>query len=290
MDLMNAAEDDDGNPAEAFKPSDLFNPGYQRIYQCIAHRAMHPEDKELPPLDPRFVAGVLPMPEVVERAKRSLDDFKAAFELTKVEVDKEDNRKRFKKGVDNAKELEKSVLNAAAAAQADLVPTESTTFDTVSGSAITSVGTADPINDFKTLMARSDAGMLVAAMNQMSSRIVSFLRESIGTQYFQKALSCIIAFREESVDKKEYRRYNELLRDLKRLCLEEDFDRFKGFWGLLTKESHPVGLIVSGEVSESDVGSADAAEFLSDTVEASQIASVAPVEEEDDEDLLGMLD
>ncbi|KAJ3017541.1 UNVERIFIED_CONTAM: X-ray repair cross-complementing protein 5 [Siphonaria sp. JEL0065] len=148
-----------------------------------------------------------------------------------------------------------------------------------------SVGTADPVNDFKTLMARSHAGMLVAAMNQMSSRIGSFLRESIGTQYFQKTLSCIIAFREESVDKKEYRRYNELLRDLKRLCWKRRLTGFKGFGGQLKKESHPVGLIVSGEVFESDVGIAGAAEFLSDIVEASQIASVAPAEEEEDEDL-----
>ncbi|KAI9329498.1 SPOC like C-terminal domain-containing protein [Obelidium mucronatum] len=260
MDLMNAL-DDDGELSEAFKPCDLFNPGYQRIYQCIAHRAIHLEDKQLPPLDPRFVAGVLPMPEVLERAKRSLDDFKSAFELTKVEADKEDNRKRFKKGVDNAKEIERSVLNAAAAAQTDISGgVAATTFDAVSGSAITSVGTADPVTDFKTLMARADAGIAGAAMNQMASRVVSFLRESIGSQYFAKALTCIVAFREESVDKKHHKRFNDLLVELKRL--------FSG----------------------SEYTSQDAVEFFSDTVESSVPASIEAVEEEDDQDLIDMLD
>ncbi|KAI9324892.1 SPOC like C-terminal domain-containing protein [Obelidium mucronatum] len=290
MDLMNAL-DDDGELSEAFKPCDLFNPGYQRIYQCIAHRAIHLEDKQLPPLDPRFVAGVLPMPEVLERAKRSLDDFKSAFELTKVEADKEDNRKRFKKGVDNAKEIERSVLNAAAAAQTDISGgVAATTFDAVSGSAITSVGTADPVTDFKTLMARADAGIAGAAMNQMASRVVSFLRESIGSQYFAKALTCIVAFREESVDKKHHKRFNDLLVELKRLCLEQEEERFKPFWILLKRESNPVGLISVSEVSGSEYTSQDAVEFFSDTVESSVPASIEAGEEEDDQDLIDMLD
>ncbi|KAJ3283149.1 X-ray repair cross-complementing protein 5 [Rhizoclosmatium sp. JEL0117] len=283
MDLMTALDSDDGEPGEAYKPSDLFNPGYQRMYQCIAHRAINPKSKDLPPLDPRFVAGVLPMPELVDKAKRSLEAFKSAFEITKIDLEKEDNRKRFKRGVDNAKELEKDVLNAAASAAADIA----TSFDNVAGAAVTSVGTADPVSDFKALVSRNDEGVVAAAMNQMAARVIGFIKESIGSQFYGKAVSCLVAMREEGVKRGLWNRYNELMGEVKGLSFD---DRYKGFWGVVKKETKQVGLISVSDVAGSRVSDVEAAEFFADAVAGSFIASADAAEEEEEEDLLGMLD
>jgi hypothetical protein len=71
---------------EAYKPTEVFNPTYQRMWQCISYRAINQDTKELPPMDPRFVAGVLPLPELVEKSKPHLESLKEAFAITKGEV------------------------------------------------------------------------------------------------------------------------------------------------------------------------------------------------------------
>ncbi|KAJ3069683.1 X-ray repair cross-complementing protein 5 [Podochytrium sp. JEL0797] len=290
MDLMHAVEDD-GETKEAYKTEDVFNPGYQRIWQCIAHRALNPEAKDLPEMDPRFTAGVMPMVEVLERGKRALEEVKAAFEITKVEIDKEDNRKRFKKGVDNAKDIERTVLNAAAAASSSTTTT--TSFDTMSTNAITSVGTADPVSDFKTLLARTtDVATQPAIMSQLSSRIVSFIKESIGPQYYPKAFSCIVAFRQESIRLETCTAFNTFMVSLKSTCAAES--RLMPFWELLKKENDSggaaVGLIKGKEVSEGGVSVDEAVRFFAAEEEAEVQASAEVVEEVDEQDLLDMLD
>ncbi|KAJ3201024.1 ribosomal protein S14, S11 [Entophlyctis luteolus] len=268
MDLMTAI-DEDGEKLEAYKATDIFNPGYQRIYQCIAYRLMHPDVKELPPLDPRFVAGVFPMPEVVARAERSFSDLKTAFNITKIEVNKEDNRKRFKRGVDNAKNIEQEVISAAAAQAANLSGSNpsATTFGLVSSLGITSVGTAEPVSDFKAIAVRigsTEEGrtMLAAAMNQMSAHIIAFVKESIGSQFYDKAMSCMVAFREESVDKQMPQRYNEFTDELKALCGIGGDERCKKFWDFWKEAAaaRDVGPITNEEVEASTVTADEAAE------------------------------
>lgn len=51
MDLMTAYRDEDDQPMEALQPKLTFNPVIQRVYQCVQHRAIHP-DEPIPELDP----------------------------------------------------------------------------------------------------------------------------------------------------------------------------------------------------------------------------------------------
>ncbi|KAJ3119517.1 X-ray repair cross-complementing protein 5 [Physocladia obscura] len=291
MDLSTAIVDDDGEKFEAYKSIDIFNPGYQRIYQCIAYRVMNPGEKKLPPLDPRFVAGVLPMPELVEKAKRSFELVKDSFSIIKIETDKEDNRKRFKKGVDNAEDIERDVISAAAASAANINPTSDvTTFSFVSGSTVTSVGSAEPVADFAALLSRGDPVVSTAAMNQLAARVVAFVRESLGAQFYPKAISCIVALRRESIARKECIRYNDLLVELKALTADNsDQIQCKPFWAALKKESNTVGLITKQDVSESAFNVEEAAEFFETAALPASIIELEPVEE-DDQDLIDMLD
>ncbi|KAJ3248630.1 X-ray repair cross-complementing protein 5 [Chytriomyces hyalinus] len=304
MDLMNAIEDD-GEFTEAYKPADVFNPGYQRMYQCIAHRAMNPDDEDLPALDPRFVAGVLPMPELVERAKRSLEEVKSAFQITKIEVNKETNKAIFKKNLEKASEMERLLAEAAAGtAEGSSSNALDTSFQQVSGDLIESVGTADPIHDFKAIVSRSStsanasesSALISIAMNQMSDRIISFVKESFGSQFYTKAISCIIALRDESVSRQVCKRYNELMMDLKRMCKDAvQVDAYKAFWDTLVSKgvSGGVGLITKDEVGggESEYNRDDAIEFYASTAPSAPASmAVDEVAEVDEQDLIDMLD
>ncbi|KAJ3064776.1 X-ray repair cross-complementing protein 5, partial [Quaeritorhiza haematococci] len=81
MDLMEAVEVD-GQPHEAYKIRDVFNPAYQRLYQCIAVRALNPK-APLPEVDPRVVAGISPLPELMEKSKEPAERLKEAFKIEK---------------------------------------------------------------------------------------------------------------------------------------------------------------------------------------------------------------
>lgn len=51
MDLSTALRDEDDEPVEALQPKNTFNPVVQHLNQCMAHRALNP-DEPLPTLDP----------------------------------------------------------------------------------------------------------------------------------------------------------------------------------------------------------------------------------------------
>lgn len=68
---------------EAFKPKDIFNPAWQRLYQCIAHRAIHPDASDLPPINPQILACIEPLPDVVKKAEEAAAKLAKCFTITK---------------------------------------------------------------------------------------------------------------------------------------------------------------------------------------------------------------
>ncbi|NXC45599.1 XRCC5 protein, partial [Penelope pileata] len=83
-------EDDDGETFEdLFKPSKIPNPHFQRLYQCLQHKAFHPNEP-LPPIE-QHLLEMLEMPCVVrERCKAPLEKVKALFPLKDVGKKKEE--------------------------------------------------------------------------------------------------------------------------------------------------------------------------------------------------------
>ncbi|XP_067155335.1 X-ray repair cross-complementing protein 5 isoform X1 [Apteryx mantelli] len=91
IDSMNLVyEDDDGESFEdLFKPSKIPNPHFQRLYQCLQHKAFYPNEP-LPPIEPHLLE-MLEMPCVVkERCQAPLEKVKALFPLKDVGKKKED--------------------------------------------------------------------------------------------------------------------------------------------------------------------------------------------------------
>jgi len=81
LDLMTASKDEDGEPMESLKPKFTYNPVLQRFYQCVQHRALHP-NAPLPPLDPVISQYCNPDQQLFTAAKRQLEDFKRLFPLS----------------------------------------------------------------------------------------------------------------------------------------------------------------------------------------------------------------
>ena len=59
--------DEVGKTTEAFKPKQMFNPVLQRLYQCIRHRSLHP-DQLLPDLDPMIADCLQPPADIVRQS------------------------------------------------------------------------------------------------------------------------------------------------------------------------------------------------------------------------------
>uniref|UniRef100_A0A452H2P5 Ku domain-containing protein n=1 Tax=Gopherus agassizii TaxID=38772 RepID=A0A452H2P5_9SAUR len=74
-------EDDDGETTEdIFKTSKIPNPQFQRLYQCLQHKAFHP-DQPLPPIEQHLLEMLETPQEVRERCQAPFEKIKALFPL-----------------------------------------------------------------------------------------------------------------------------------------------------------------------------------------------------------------
>ena len=80
------------------------------------------------------------------------------------------------------------------------------------------VGSVQPARDFAAMLARRDADVVVPAMEQLRARIRQFVRDSIGGQYFAKALDALVALRRGCVAEDEPALFNDLLLELQQHC------------------------------------------------------------------------
>uniref|UniRef100_A0A8C3U1K5 X-ray repair cross-complementing protein 5 n=1 Tax=Catharus ustulatus TaxID=91951 RepID=A0A8C3U1K5_CATUS len=89
IDSMNLVREDGETFEDLFKTSKIPNPHFQRLYQCLQHKAFHP-DKPLPSIE-QHLLEMLEMPHVVrERCQAPLERVKALFPLKEVGKKKEE--------------------------------------------------------------------------------------------------------------------------------------------------------------------------------------------------------
>ncbi|KFM64580.1 X-ray repair cross-complementing protein 5, partial [Stegodyphus mimosarum] len=80
MDLSAASVEDDGSVCESLKPKTTVNPYLQRLYQCLQHRAFHP-DKPLPEIAPQIKDIINPLPNVLQKAEPYMQKIRTLFTL-----------------------------------------------------------------------------------------------------------------------------------------------------------------------------------------------------------------
>ncbi|NXE88598.1 XRCC5 protein, partial [Menura novaehollandiae] len=246
IDSMNLVYEDGETFEDLFKPSKIPNPHFQRLYQCLQHKAFHP-DKPLPPIE-QHLLEMLEMPHVVrERCQAPLERVKALFPLKEVYKKKEEKTAQdiFKDNEDEPN-LKKPKIEDEEGSFSILKLAEGS---------ITSVGSVNPAEDFRILVRKKNADFKDVSQ-QLINRIDQFL-ENKGSQYYMKGIDCIRVFREEAMKLCKVQCFNDFLQALKSKLEDKALG---DFWEIMTQDR--ISLISKDEAEESSVTSEEAEKFL----------------------------
>ncbi|NXJ15466.1 XRCC5 protein, partial [Odontophorus gujanensis] len=248
IDSMNLVyEDDDGETFEdLFKPSKIPNPHFQRLYQCLQHKAFHPNEP-LPPIE-QHLLEMLEVPCVVkERCKAPLEKVKALFSL------KEAGKKKEEK---TAQDIFKDDEDGASAKRQKIEDEEdSFSIMKLAEGNVTSVGSVNPAEDFRILVRQKNADFKDVSQ-QLINRIDQFL-ENRSSQYYIKGINCIRVFREEAVKLSKVWCFNDFLQALKSKVEDK---ALADFWDTVVQDR--ISLITKDEAEGSSVTSEEAEKFL----------------------------
>ncbi|XP_034549343.1 X-ray repair cross-complementing protein 5 [Notolabrus celidotus] len=273
IDSMMLVEEEEGEKNDLFKVHQIPNPAFQRHFQCLHHRAVNPSTP-LPPMEP-WLKAALERPDVInERCQDPLEEVKKKFPLTEVEKKKKLKTSAQIFGKDSEEPDAKK-------AKGDEEEEEYNLADIAEGS-VTSVGSVDPARDFRTLIKRKTLPF-GEACQQLTHRIEQLLSNK-NTHYYMKSITCIQAFREQSVKLENADLYNSYLQSLKRSIPNRGLGVF---WDLLVQDA--ITLISKDEVEGSTVSKSEANQFLVPE-EKKEEAAAPPTEDTGDlDDLLDMM-
>ncbi|XP_045909206.1 X-ray repair cross-complementing protein 5 [Micropterus dolomieu] len=271
--MMLVEEDEKSEKKDLFKVHHIPNPAFQRHFQCLHHRGVSP-GTPLPPMEP-WLKAVLERPDVIgERCQAPLEELKRKFPLTEVEKKKQLKTSAQIFGKDSEEPEAKK-------AKGDEEDEEYNLADIAEGS-VTSVGSVDPARDFRTLI-RQKTVAFGEVCQQLTHRIEQLLSNK-NTHYYMKSITCIQAFREQSVKLGNADLYNSYLQSLKRSIPNRGLEVF---WDLLVQDA--VTLISKDEAEGSTVSKNEANQFL--VAEEKKEEAAAPTAEDtgDVDDLLDMM-
>ncbi|EPZ30967.1 Ku70/Ku80 beta-barrel domain-containing protein [Rozella allomycis CSF55] len=268
MDLMTAARDEDGDPMELFKPRDTYNVAYQAVYQAIQERVLHP-DKPLKELDEELIKHISPLES--KKAAESAFTLHNLYKLEMVEKEEAPAARIF--ASNDFEELEKSLEGVR---PGDV--TEKSLADSISAE-ISSVGTADPIGDFNSMINNRKRDLVSKAIKEMSEMIIKIVNESFGDQMYAKACECVVALRKGSVQEQEWEEFNNYLGKLKSSF--KGSKRRDGFWQVI--KAKEISLISSIECGSSSISPEEKSKFLEDEIETAAPVEEAKDEQEDDD-------
>ncbi|XP_035860194.1 X-ray repair cross-complementing protein 5 [Sander lucioperca] len=270
IDSMMLVEGDDQK--DMFKVHHIPNPAFQRHFQCLHHRAVSP-GTPLPPMEP-WLKTALERPDVIsERCHVPLEEIKRKFPLTEVE-----KKKKLKT---SAQIFGKDSEEPDAKKEKGDEEEEYSLADIAEGS-VTSVGSVDPARDFRTLIRKKS--LPFGEVCQQLTRRIEQLLSNKNTHYYMKSITCIQAFREQSVKLGDANLYNGYLQSLKRSIPNRGLEVF---WNLLVQDA--ITLISKDEVEGSTVSKNEANQFLV-SEEKKEEASTPQAEDTGDvDDLLDMM-
>ncbi|XP_071603868.1 X-ray repair cross-complementing protein 5 [Heliangelus exortis] len=249
IDSMNlVSEDDDGeNFEDLFKPSKIPNPHFQRLYQCLQHKAFHPNEP-LPPIE-QHLLEMMEIPRVVkERCHAPLEKVKALFPLKEVSKKKEEKTAQdiFKDNSEDGPNPKKPKIEDEEGSFSIMKLAEGN---------VTSVGSVNPAEDFRILVRQKNADFKDVSQ-QLIHRIDQFL-ENKGSQYYMKGINCIRVFREEAIKLSKVQCFNDFLQALKSKVEDK---AFADFWEIVIQDR--ISLITKVEAEGSLVTSEEAEKFL----------------------------
>ncbi|KAI7808737.1 X-ray repair cross-complementing protein 5 [Triplophysa rosa] len=270
--MMLVEKDEDGETVDIFKPNHLPNPQFQRLYQCLHHRGVNPDDP-LPAIEP-WLQRVLEPPQAVSaRCQAPLRDVRTEFPLKEVVKKKEVKTSADVFGSSAGEPDAKRVKVSE--------ETEFNLADITEGS-VTSVGSVNPARDFQKLI-RQKSVPFHQACQQLIGRTEQLLGNR-SAEYYMKSITCIQGFREQSVKCGNAELFNSHMQSLKRSVPDRNLQEF---WDLLVQDA--LTLISSDEVDSSTISKQDAKQFLELEQKADAEAASAKDDTGDVDDLLDMM-
>ncbi|XP_052605775.1 X-ray repair cross-complementing protein 5 [Peromyscus californicus insignis] len=272
MSLVKRSEEEDAIE-DLFPTSKIPNPEFQRLFQCLLHRVLHPQER-LPPI-PQHILNMLDAPtEIKAKCEIPLSKVKTLFPLTDAAKKKDqvtaqdifqDNHEEGPAAKKCKTEKEESHISVSSLAEGN----------------VTKVGSVNPVENFRVLVRQKIASFEEASL-QLISRIEQFL-DTNETLYFMKSMECIKAFREEAIQFSEELRFNSFLEALRE---KVEIKQLNHFWEIVVQDG--VTLITKDEGPGSSVTTEEATKFLAPKDKAKEDA--AELEEGGDvDDLLDMI-
>ncbi|XP_075385458.1 X-ray repair cross-complementing protein 5 isoform X2 [Tenrec ecaudatus] len=272
MSLVRKDEEED-TVEDLFPTTKIPNPQFQRLFQCLLHRALHPQDP-LPPIQPHILSMLEPPTEVTANCQVPLSKIKALFPLTEA-TKRKDQVTAQNIFQDNREEGPASKICKTEEGDVHF------SISSLAEGHVTKVGSVNPAENFRVLVRQKNASFEEAS-HQLASHIEQFL-DANETLYFTKAVDCIRAFRDEAVQFSEEQRFNSFLRNLREKVQVKPFGHF---WEIVVQDG--ITLISRDEASGSSVTAEEAKKFL--TLDEKPAEDAARCEDSGDvDDLLDMM-
>ncbi|KAM5152519.1 X-ray repair cross-complementing protein 5 [Mantella aurantiaca] len=270
IDDMSLVSGDGEDLEDLFKPSKIPNPQFQRLFQCLQHKAFHPDDP-LPPIDQQLLDMLEAPEEVKTRCEGALSKVKGRFPLQEARKRKEQKTAQDifedKNPESDAKRLKGEGDEFSISQLAD--------------GNVTSVGSVNPADDFRVLVRQKNMNFQDVS-GQLVKRIYEFV-EIRQPQYYLKSMTCIKCLRTEAIRLSRGQIFNDFLQSLKEKTAGSSL---KEFWEIVVQDG--VSLITSEECADSSVTPEEARQFLSQAEKEVEETSMAE-EEGDVDDLLDMI-
>uniref|UniRef100_A0A2K6L371 X-ray repair cross-complementing protein 5 n=1 Tax=Rhinopithecus bieti TaxID=61621 RepID=A0A2K6L371_RHIBE len=190
IDSMSLAKKDEKTDTleDLFPTTKIPNPRFQRLFQCLLHRALHPREP-LPPIQQHIWNMLNPPAEVTSKSQTPLSKIKTLFPL--IEAKKKDQVTAQDIFQDNHEDgpTAKKLKTEQGGAHFSV--------SSLAEGSVTSVGSVNPAENFRVLVKQKKASFEEAS-NQLINHIEQFL-DTNETPYFMKSMDCIRAFREEAI-------------------------------------------------------------------------------------------
>ncbi|KFO20200.1 X-ray repair cross-complementing protein 5 [Fukomys damarensis] len=245
MSLIKKDEEED-TIKDLFPTAKIPNPEFQRLFQCLLHRALHPQEP-LPPIQQHILNMLDPPTEVTAKCQIPLSQIKTLFPLTEA-IKRKDQVTAQDIFQDNHEE-------GPTAKKHKTEEGEAFSISSLAEGSVTKVGSVNPAENFRALVRQKNA-----SFEEASHQLINHIEQFLGTNetpYFMKSLDCIKAFREEAIMFSEEPRFNSFLKALRE---KVEIKQLNHFWEIVVQDG--ITLITNDEASGSTVTAEEAKKFL----------------------------
>ncbi|XP_026977814.1 X-ray repair cross-complementing protein 5 isoform X1 [Sagmatias obliquidens] len=267
-------DEEEGTIEDLFPTSKIPNPQFQRLFQCLLHRALHPQEP-LPPIQQHVLNMLDPPTEVTAKCQVPVSKIKTLFPLTEV-LKKKDQVTAQDIFPDNHEEGPTSKKLKTEGDEAHF------SVSSLAEGSVTRVGSVNPAENFRVLVRQKKASFEEAS-HQLINHIEQFL-DTNETLYFMKSMDCIRVFREEAIQFSEEQHFNSFLKALRE---KVEVKQLNHFWEIVIQDG--ITLITKDEASGSSVTAEEAKKFLAPKENPDEDTAAVCEEGGDVDDLLDLI-